>query len=216
MPIEYEPTEKNIVCHYANGVKLIIDFLKQPFGDRSPDYITRLGTCPVRFMGDEGSVETGDEGEIVATPESLQKRAARREKASAGSRCVGSCAQLLRLHAIARDNGREPGRDAALAHRLSCGGDRLDPATKAAVRSSQGRIHRRRRRQSSPFSRGARLGLIAEYTTGMAWHIGRSGDSIRFRIVDLRRGCALAACNWSTRCAEQSPVAITPDKRFFC
>ena len=66
MPIEYEPTETNIVCRYANGVKLILDFLKEPFGDRSPHYITRLGTCPVRFVGDEGSVETGDEGEIVA------------------------------------------------------------------------------------------------------------------------------------------------------
>lgn len=73
MPIEYEPTEKNIVCRYANGVKLIIDFLQTPFGDRAPHYTTRLGTCPVRFVGDAGSVETGDEGEIVAQPESLQK-----------------------------------------------------------------------------------------------------------------------------------------------
>lgn len=73
MPIEYEPTENNIICRYANGVKLVIDFLAQPFGDRSPQYITRLGTCPVRFIGDEGWVETGDEGEIVVQPESLQK-----------------------------------------------------------------------------------------------------------------------------------------------
>ncbi|HUP79341.1 MAG TPA: Gfo/Idh/MocA family oxidoreductase, partial [Pirellula sp.] len=71
MPIEYEPSDKNIVCRYANGVKLIIDFLAQPFGDRLPHYITRLGTCPVRFIGDAGSVETGDSGEIVAQPESL-------------------------------------------------------------------------------------------------------------------------------------------------
>ena len=74
MPVEYEPTDRNIVCRYANGVKLIVDFLTQPFGDRSPHYITRLGTCPVRFVGDEGSVETGDSGEIVATPDSLQKQ----------------------------------------------------------------------------------------------------------------------------------------------
>jgi predicted dehydrogenase len=73
MPIEYEPADTNIVCRYANGVKLVIDFLAQPFGDRSPHYITRLGTCPVRFIGEEGWVETGDEGEIVAHPESLQK-----------------------------------------------------------------------------------------------------------------------------------------------
>ena len=73
MPIEYEPSDKNIVCHYANGVKLIIDFLTDPFGNRDPYYITRLGTCPVRFIGDEGWVETGDSGEIVAEPKAIQK-----------------------------------------------------------------------------------------------------------------------------------------------
>src|SRR5262245_15205859 len=73
MPIEYEPSDKNIVCRYANGVKLVLDFLKEPFKDRSPHYISRLGTCPVRFVGDEGWVETGDEGEIVVHPKSLEK-----------------------------------------------------------------------------------------------------------------------------------------------
>ncbi len=73
MPIEYEPTPENILCRYENGVKLVIDFLKDPFGDRSPHYITRLGTCPVRFIGDEGSVETGDEGELVLSSETLKK-----------------------------------------------------------------------------------------------------------------------------------------------
>lgn len=73
MPIEYEPLENSIACRYANGVKLIIDFLAEPFGDRSPHYITRLGTCPVRFVGDEGWVETGDSGEVVVQPKSLQK-----------------------------------------------------------------------------------------------------------------------------------------------
>jgi predicted dehydrogenase len=71
MPIEYEPTETTIVCRYANGVKLILDFLKAPFKDRSPQYISRLGTCPVRFVGEDGWVETGDEGEIVVNPKSL-------------------------------------------------------------------------------------------------------------------------------------------------
>lgn len=72
MPVTYEPSESNIVCTYENGVKLIIDFLNDPFGNRDPHYITRLGTCPVRFIGDEGWVETGDEGEIVVSSESLQ------------------------------------------------------------------------------------------------------------------------------------------------
>ena len=71
MPIVYEPSDKIITCTYANGVELVFDFLKDPFGDRGPRWITRLGTCPVRFVGEEGSVETGDSGEIVFKPESL-------------------------------------------------------------------------------------------------------------------------------------------------
>lgn len=73
MPIRYEPSEKNIVCHYDNGVKLVLDFLEDPFGQREPRWLTRLGTCPVRFIGDAGSVETGDAGEIVASAPALQK-----------------------------------------------------------------------------------------------------------------------------------------------
>jgi len=72
MPLTYEPSEKNILCTYANGVELVIDFLANPFRDRSPLYITRLGTCPIRFEGEEGSVETGDEGELVVSSESLK------------------------------------------------------------------------------------------------------------------------------------------------
>jgi len=70
MPIEYEPSETNITCRYANGVKLVLDFLKTPFGER-PGWVQHLGTCPVRFVGDEGSVEVGDSGEIEVKPASL-------------------------------------------------------------------------------------------------------------------------------------------------
>ena len=73
MPLSYEPEKDRIICTYKNGVKLIVDFLDDPFGDRSPSYITRLGTCPVRFEGDEGWVETGDSGEIVVSNQALQK-----------------------------------------------------------------------------------------------------------------------------------------------
>lgn len=72
-PVEYEPMEDKIVATYANGVKLVMDFLKQPFGDRSPHYQTHLGTCPVRYVGEEGWVETGDAGGIEASPASLKR-----------------------------------------------------------------------------------------------------------------------------------------------
>lgn len=71
-PVEYEPTETNVTCRYESGVKLVIDFLKTPFGDRGPNWNTKLGTCPVRFVGDGGSVETGDNGGMDLSPTTLQ------------------------------------------------------------------------------------------------------------------------------------------------
>jgi len=61
--IEFEPAGENrIVGRYANGVKLIL---------RNTGWLG-LGTCPVRFEGDEGWIETGDSGRIVVEPPSLQ------------------------------------------------------------------------------------------------------------------------------------------------
>jgi hypothetical protein len=87
MPIEYEATPNAIIARYANGVKLICDFLPTAFGDRSPQYRTSTGTCPVRFEGDEGWVETGDNGEIALSP-SLMKTL-RREFAGTGLSSAG-------------------------------------------------------------------------------------------------------------------------------
>lgn len=70
-PIEYEPIGDTIVARYANGVKLVLDCLKTPFGER-PGWVQALGTCPVRFVGDEGWVETGDSGGIEVQPASLK------------------------------------------------------------------------------------------------------------------------------------------------
>jgi predicted dehydrogenase len=71
MPVEYEPSKTQVTARYANGVKLILDFLKTPFQER-PGWVQSLGTCPVRFEGDEGSVEVGDSGGIQVRPASLQ------------------------------------------------------------------------------------------------------------------------------------------------
>lgn len=71
-PISFEPYETGINCQYENGVKLVLDFLPMPFGDRGPNWITRLGTCPVRFVGDEGTLETGDSGETEVSSAALR------------------------------------------------------------------------------------------------------------------------------------------------
>jgi predicted dehydrogenase len=81
MPIEYETTPTSVVARYANGVKLVCDFLPTAFGNRAPQYRTSTGTCPVRYEGDEGWVETGDNGEI-ALSDNLAKN---RQKQFAGT-----------------------------------------------------------------------------------------------------------------------------------
>jgi predicted dehydrogenase len=58
-PIEYEPqgsdpTPYSVQCRYANGVKLV---------HRDTGWMG-LGSCSVRFEGDNGWVETGDSGKI--------------------------------------------------------------------------------------------------------------------------------------------------------
>ena len=60
-PIEYEPVGKQLHARYANGVKLVM---------RDEDWL-KLGSCPVRFEGDSGWVETADDGELVASDPSL-------------------------------------------------------------------------------------------------------------------------------------------------
>jgi predicted dehydrogenase len=60
-PIAFEPEATLVRARYANGVDLVI----------RPEGWLGLGTCPVRFEGEEGWVETGDTGSIEAHPRSL-------------------------------------------------------------------------------------------------------------------------------------------------
>jgi predicted dehydrogenase len=63
-PVEYEPKDKQLHARYANGVKLIL---------RDDGWLP-LGSCPVRFEGETGWVETGDDAEIVASSPALLAR----------------------------------------------------------------------------------------------------------------------------------------------
>ncbi|HPD46401.1 MAG TPA: Gfo/Idh/MocA family oxidoreductase [Anaerohalosphaeraceae bacterium] len=60
-PVEYEPKDGQLHARYASGVKLVM---------RNDGWIG-LGSCPVRFEGETGWVETGDDGDIVASSPSL-------------------------------------------------------------------------------------------------------------------------------------------------
>jgi hypothetical protein len=81
--LTFEPNEENFTALYANGVKMIMHFLKTPFGER-PGWIQDLGTCPVRFEGDEGWVEVGDSGGIDVKPASLKPELAQDPKTQPG------------------------------------------------------------------------------------------------------------------------------------
>jgi len=60
-PVEYEPIGGQLRARYANGVKLVM---------RNDGWLP-LGSCPVRFEGDDGWVETADDGDLVANPANL-------------------------------------------------------------------------------------------------------------------------------------------------
>jgi hypothetical protein len=60
-PVEYEPIGKELHARYANGVRLTM----------RDDGWLKLGSCPVRFEGDTGWVETGDDGDMVASAPAL-------------------------------------------------------------------------------------------------------------------------------------------------
>ena len=60
-PVEYEQQGGQLHARYANGVKLVM---------RNDGWLP-LGSCPVRFEGDAGWVETGDDGELAASSTAL-------------------------------------------------------------------------------------------------------------------------------------------------
>jgi predicted dehydrogenase len=65
-PVEYEPPKDGqMVARYENGVKLVL---------RETGWIP-LGSCPVRFEGEDGWVEAGDSGKMVlSSPELIAGR----------------------------------------------------------------------------------------------------------------------------------------------
>jgi len=65
-PVEYSPVENGQAsARYANGVRLV---------QRNDGWLP-LGSCPVRFEGDTGWVETGDSGKLaLSTPTLLAGR----------------------------------------------------------------------------------------------------------------------------------------------
>ena len=76
-PVEFEPDGGTVYARYGNGVRLVMrptGWMGQPAqaAGAANFAIGSTGTCPVRLEGDEGWVETGDNGSIELHPESLR------------------------------------------------------------------------------------------------------------------------------------------------
>ncbi|MBN1853314.1 MAG: Gfo/Idh/MocA family oxidoreductase [Pirellulales bacterium] len=61
-PVEFVPEGSGVHATYADGLKLVM---------RDEGWMG-LGTCSVRYEGDEGWIETGDSGNFAIHPESLR------------------------------------------------------------------------------------------------------------------------------------------------
>lgn len=83
-PVEFEPEGVRVNARYANGVKLVM---------RDTEWLG-LGTCSVRFEGDEGWVETGDSGKMELGPGAL--RAEHRVFTQAGTTPTNHIRQFLK------------------------------------------------------------------------------------------------------------------------
>lgn len=66
-PVEYAPDGGTIRARYANGIQLVMRLS----GFRNEGDWLGLGSCPVRFHGDKGWVEAGDNGKIVTSDPAL-------------------------------------------------------------------------------------------------------------------------------------------------
>ena len=68
-PVEYWPQDGQLHARYANGVKLVV---------RNEGWLPNIGSCPVRFEGATGWVETGDAGDLyTSSPDLLIGRRAK-------------------------------------------------------------------------------------------------------------------------------------------
>ena len=142
-PVEYEPEGDQLHARYANGVKLVM---------RNDGWLP-LGSCPVRFEGDTGWVETGDNGEMVASSDALLVGKRRQDRRLPGQL---PRARLPGLRAVARPDPRQRRRRLPGAHRLPCRQHRPVPGPQGQVRSREERVHRRRGSQPAALRSAAR------------------------------------------------------------
>jgi len=106
-PVEYVPNATGVDCMYANGVKLVM----------RKDGWLGLGTCSVRFVGEDGFVETGDSGAMQVEPESLlaEKKVFKMRGTSAFTH-VGNFLDCVKSRSLTRSNASVAGQSHIACH----------------------------------------------------------------------------------------------------
>lgn len=107
MPIRYEPTASGCVCTYDDGLKMVM---------RDADWLG-LGTCSVRFEGEEGWLETGDTGKLEFSSGRL--RSQQREFAMQGTSAdthVRNFLDCVRTRKPANSNAEVVARSHIICH----------------------------------------------------------------------------------------------------
>jgi hypothetical protein len=83
MPVTYEPTADGCISTYDDGIKLVM---------REQDWMG-LGTCSVRYEGEDGWVETGDSGRLEFSSGRL--RTAQKQYSEVGTSAVSHVKNFL-------------------------------------------------------------------------------------------------------------------------
>jgi predicted dehydrogenase len=106
-PVEYEPNGTQVIARYANGVKLVM---------RDTGWLG-LGTCSVRFEGDEGWVETGDSGKIMLGPAALRsEHRVYTERGTSPENHIREWLRCVRTRGLPRANGDVAGQSHIACH----------------------------------------------------------------------------------------------------
>ncbi len=112
-----------------------------------------LGSCPVRFEGDTGWVETGDDGDLVASTDALLIGKRRQDLRLPGQL---PRPRLPGLRQLARPDPRQRRRRLPGAHRLPRRQHRPVPEPQGQIRPGEERVHRRRAGQPAALRSPAR------------------------------------------------------------
>ena len=132
-PVEYEPKDKQLHARYPNGVKLIM---------RNDGWLP-LGSCPVRFEGETGWVETADNGDMVASSDALLVGKGAKVGGYPADFHVRNFLDCVKSRGQTRANA-----DVACQSHIACHAANiaLFLGRKVRIRSGEERVHRRRTR----------------------------------------------------------------------